>query len=88
MSENETKTATAGTGKTGLIGASADRLSPRQRQVLLGIADGNTTREIAMQLCLSAKTVEYHRAKLMESLGIYDVALLTRWAIREHLIEA
>ncbi len=57
-------------------------LTPRQREVLQLIAEGRTTREIARLLNISVKTVETHRAQLMERLDIHDVAGLVRYAIR------
>src|SRR5689334_18824204 len=51
----------------------AERLTPRQREVVQLIAEGATTKEIAQQLGISAKTVEMHRGKLMERLGIHDI---------------
>jgi DNA-binding NarL/FixJ family response regulator len=59
------------------------RLSGRQREVLQLIAEGKTTKEIAYQLGLCVKTVETHRARMMESLNLFTVADLTRYAIRE-----
>jgi DNA-binding NarL/FixJ family response regulator len=59
-----------------------ERLTSRQREVLQLIAEGHTTKEIARRLGLSVKTVEAHRAQLMERLQIHDVAGLVRWAIR------
>jgi DNA-binding NarL/FixJ family response regulator len=64
---------------------SGGRLSTRQRQVLESIAGGETTKQIALNLNISVKTVETHRARLMESLDIYDVAGLVRYAIRTGL---
>jgi DNA-binding NarL/FixJ family response regulator len=66
---------------------SLDLLTPRQREILQLIAEGNSTKEIAANLNLSAKTVETHRAQLMERLDIYDVASLVRLALREGLIQ-
>lgn len=63
-----------------------DPLTPRQREVLKLIAEGKSTKEIAHLLGLSGKTVESHRAQLMERLGIRDVAGLVRYAIRSGLI--
>jgi DNA-binding NarL/FixJ family response regulator len=63
-----------------------ERLTPRQREILQLIAEGNTTREIARILNVSAKTVETHRARLMEELDIHDVAGLVRYAIRVGLV--
>jgi DNA-binding NarL/FixJ family response regulator len=64
----------------------ADRLTPRQREVLQLIAEGRTIKESAQKLNISVKTVEMHRAQLMERLGIYDVAGLVRYAIRIGLV--
>jgi DNA-binding NarL/FixJ family response regulator len=62
-------------------------LSPRQREVLRLIAEGKTTKQIAQVLEISVKTVETHRAQLMERLSIHDVAGLVRYAIIVGLIE-
>lgn len=62
-------------------------LSPRQREVLRLIAEGRTTKQIAQVLEISVKTVETHRAQLMERLDIHDVAGLVRYAIMVGLIE-
>lgn len=66
----------------------ADRppLTLRQREVLQLIAEGNGTRRIAEKLGVSVKTVETHRAQIMERLGIRDVAGLTRYALRTGMI--
>ncbi|HEV2722342.1 MAG TPA: response regulator transcription factor [Thermoanaerobaculia bacterium] len=64
----------------------ADRLTPRQREVLQLVAEGKTTKEIAALLEVGVKTVETHRAKLMESLDIHDIAGLIRYAIRSGLL--
>ena len=61
-------------------------LTPRQREVLQLIAEGKGTRSIASLLHISNKTVEFHRAKLMEELGLHSVADLTRYAVREGLV--
>jgi len=63
-----------------------DGLTPRQRQILGLIAAGRSTKQIAYELGLSVKTVETHRAQLMERLGIRDVAGLVRLAIRAGLV--
>ena len=64
-----------------------ETLSPRQREVLQLIAEGRTTKQIAQLLDISVKTVETHRAQLMERLNIHDVAGLVRYAIIVGLIE-
>jgi len=61
-------------------------LTARQREVLQLIAEGKNTKEIAYQLGLSPKTVESHRAQLMDRLNIRDVAGLVRYAIRVGLV--
>jgi DNA-binding NarL/FixJ family response regulator len=65
-----------------------DELTPRQRETLQLIAEGKTTKEIASRLNLSIKTVETHRAQLMERLDIHDVAGLVKFAIRVGLVQA
>ncbi len=61
-------------------------LTARQREVLQRIAEGQSTRDIALSLHLSVKTVETHRAELMRRLDIHDVAGLTRYALRHGLV--
>jgi DNA-binding NarL/FixJ family response regulator len=60
-------------------------LTPRERQVLQLIAEGRTNKEIAAQLNVGTKTVETHRAQLMDKLNIRTVAELTKYAIRHGL---
>jgi len=66
--------------------ASDGVLTSRQREILQLIAEGRSTRQIGERLCISIKTVETHRAQLMQRLGIFDVAGLTRHAIRVGLV--
>ncbi len=73
-------------GRTGGKTSSLEQLTPRQREILQLIAEGHSTKEIAYTLKLSVKTVETHRAQLMERLQIYDVAGLVRYAMRVGLI--
>lgn len=73
---------TRGEGAIGL-----QRLTPRQREILQLIAEGNTSKEIARKLELSIKTVETHRTHLMERLDIHDIAGLVRYAIRVGLVK-
>jgi DNA-binding NarL/FixJ family response regulator len=63
-----------------------DALTPRQREVLQLVAEGNTSKDIADRLGLSFKTVEAHRAQIMERLGLHDVAGLVRFAMRMGLV--
>lgn len=62
-----------------------ERLTPRQREILQLIAERQSTKEMAQILDISAKTVETHRAQMMERLGIHDVPGLVRFAIRSGL---
>lgn len=64
----------------------AGELTPRQMEVLTLIAQGSSTREVARALNIAVKTVETHRAQLMERLNIHDVAGLVRYAIKKGLV--
>lgn len=74
----------AGTGAEGRL----ETLTPRQREILQLVAEGHSTKEIARILDVSVKTVETHRAQLMERLDIHDVAGLVRYAIRTGIVTA
>ena len=63
-----------------------EKLTDRQREILQLIAEGQTTKAIALILKVSPKTVEYHRAKLMERLKIFDIPGLVRFALQSGLI--
>jgi DNA-binding NarL/FixJ family response regulator len=63
-----------------------DALTPRQREVLQLVAEGHTSKDIAERLGLSVKTVEAHRAQIMERLGLHDLAGLVRFAVRVGLV--
>jgi DNA-binding NarL/FixJ family response regulator len=63
-------------------------LSRRQRQVLQLLATGRSSREIALGLHLSIKTVETHRAQLMTRLDIHDLAGLVRYAVRVGIVSS
>jgi DNA-binding NarL/FixJ family response regulator len=64
-----------------------DPLTPRESEVVKLVAEGLTTREIADALVISPKTVERHRANVLEKLGMRDRVDLTRYAIRRGLVE-
>ena len=64
-----------------------DILTPRELQVLKLIAEAYSSKEIAQELVISIKTVERHRANIYEKLNIRDRVELTRYAIREGLVE-
>ena len=66
--------------------ASIDRLTPRQREILQLVAERHNTKDIAGILSISIKTVETHRAQLMERLDIHDVPGLVRFALRAGLV--
>ncbi len=60
-------------------------LSPREREVLQLLAEGNSTKEIAIKLHVSGKAIEAHRRQIMNKLNIHSVAELTKYALREGL---
>jgi DNA-binding NarL/FixJ family response regulator len=64
-----------------------DPLSPRELEVVKLIAEGHTSEEIAEQLFISKKTVDRHRANMLEKLGMRNRVELTRYAIRRGLVE-
>lgn len=65
---------------------SLELLTDREREVLQLIAEGHPNRVIAEKLCISVKTVETHRAHLMDKLGIHSTAELARYAVRRGMI--
>ena len=62
-------------------------LTAREREVLQLVAEGKTTKEIAVLLGISVKTADAHRTRLMQKLDIHDIAGLTRYAIRQGIIQ-
>lgn len=69
-------------------GRPLEHLSHRQREILQHIAEGQNTKEIADFLNVSPKTVEYHRARLMDVLDVHDIPGLVRLAVRAGLVPA
>lgn len=69
------------------IRGKAAQLSSREMEVLQLIAEGKANKQTADELCISIKTVEKHRGKLMEKLDIHDTAGLTRYAIAAGIVE-
>ncbi len=65
----------------------ASVLTPREEEVVKLIAEGHSSKEIAGILVISVKTVERHRANVLEKLGMRDRTELTRYAIRAGLVE-
>lgn len=64
----------------------ASQLTPRQREVLQLIGEGRSGKEIAEILSISIKTVEFHKSKLMDQLGLHTTAELTRYALEHGII--
>ena len=64
-----------------------DPLTPREQEVVKLIAESYSNQQIADALVISVKTVERHRANILEKLGMHDRVQLTRYAIRRGLIE-
>jgi DNA-binding NarL/FixJ family response regulator len=67
---------------------SLSALTPRQREVLQLIAEGKGTKEVATLLNVSVKTVEFHKARLMEQLDLHSTPALIKFAIAEGLVSA
>jgi two-component system response regulator NreC len=64
-----------------------DGLTDREREILVLIAEGHTNAQIADRLFISVKTVQTHRAHIMEKLDLHDRSLLVRYAVRKGLIQ-
>ncbi|MGA8075052.1 MAG: response regulator transcription factor [Candidatus Acidiferrales bacterium] len=64
------------------------RLTPRQREIVQLLAEGKSSKEVAVALGISVKTAETHRANIMRRLDCHSVSELVRYAIRNHIIEA
>jgi DNA-binding CsgD family transcriptional regulator len=62
-------------------------LTKREREVISLMADGLSTKEIAGRLQIAFKTASFHRARVLQKLGVCSTVLAVRWAIREGLIE-
>jgi len=62
-------------------------LTPRQREVLQLLAEGKSAKEIASSLSISARTVEFHKYQMMETLGLHSNAELIHFAIKHGLVE-
>ena len=65
-----------------------DRLTPRQREIVQLLAEGKSSKEVAVALGISVKTAETHRANIMRRLDCHSVSELVRYAIRNHITEA
>jgi DNA-binding NarL/FixJ family response regulator len=69
------------------VGDPAGSLTPRQREVLQLLAEGRSAKEIASSLSISARTVEFHKYQMMETLGLHSGAELIHFAIRHGIVE-
>jgi len=67
--------------------APSSRISPRERQIVKLVAESKSNKEVANILEISVKTVESHRANIMEKLGLHSVTELVRYAIRNSIVE-
>jgi two-component system, NarL family, response regulator NreC len=73
-------------GKSPQPKSSWDTLTQREREILKMIAEGHKNKEIADHLCISAKTVEKHRANLMQKLNLHSASSLTAYAVEKGLV--
>lgn len=64
------------------------RLTPREREILQLIAEGNTSKEVAARLGITVKTVEAHRANIMNKLDLHSASQLVRYAVRNNIVQA
>ncbi len=62
-------------------------LTPREREVVQLLAEGRSTKEVASQLRLSAKTTETHRSNIMRKLGLHSVSELVLYAVRNNIVQ-
>ena len=62
-------------------------LTQRQQEVIVGVANGMSTKQIAASLGISAKTAECHRGKLMHKLNLHSTAAVVRYAVRFGLVQ-
>ena len=67
---------------------SCTRLTPRQLEILQLLAEGKSSKEVAVTLNISVKTTETHRSNIMRRLDLHSVSELVRYAIRNHVVQA
>jgi DNA-binding NarL/FixJ family response regulator len=70
-----------------LRGEPRRRLTPREREIIQLLAEGKTNKEVASALHISVKTAETHRTNIMRKLDLHSMSDLTRFAVRNHIIE-
>lgn len=78
----------AGQAPANAPGNDAPKLSPRELEVVALVASGRSNKEVAQALGISVRTVETHRARVMQKLGLQGAAALTLWAIGKGLVRA
>jgi DNA-binding NarL/FixJ family response regulator len=66
----------------------AGRLTPREREILQLIAEGHTSKEAAARLGITVKTVEAHRANIMNKLDLHSASQLVLYAVRNNIVQA
>jgi DNA-binding NarL/FixJ family response regulator len=66
---------------------SHDRLTPREREVVQLLAEGKTTKEVAVVLNMSVKTAETHRSNIMRKLGLHSVSQVVLYAVRNNIVQ-
>ena len=66
-------------------GSAYSLLTSRELEILQAVAEGKSTKEIALTLPISVKTIETHRQQLMDKLDLHSIAELTKYAIREEI---
>jgi DNA-binding CsgD family transcriptional regulator len=67
--------------------AGTARLTPREREILQLLAEGNSNKEIAAKLGISVKTAETHRSRVMAKLNLNSIPDLVRYAVRNGIVE-
>lgn len=74
-------------GRAGTGQEDRRRLSPREREILQMLAEGKTTKEVAVTLGISVKSAETHRSNIMRKLDLHSISDLVRYAIRNKIVE-
>jgi len=85
---SESVSSPAGGDSTTFSPSSRNRLTPREREVLQLLAEGNSNKEVAAILEISVKTAETHRANIMLKLDFHSVTELVRYAVRNKIIQS
>jgi DNA-binding NarL/FixJ family response regulator len=87
LRKGETFFSSTVTGAAGGDGTPA-QITPREREIIQLVAEGQSTKEIAAQLDISIKTVESHRTNIMRKLGLRSMSEMVRFAIRNGIVQA